>query len=82
MPPYPAASSAGCCAGSRLCAGARWTLHEAPDARWVSTEVMSFVDEHPAFVLFCPGGGGGQIEDRPAGGPLPKAAQALQARQP
>ena len=61
----------------------RWrplgTLHEAPDAARLPTEVMSFVDEHPAFVLFCPGGGGGQIEGRPAGEAFAEAARALQA---
>jgi UDP:flavonoid glycosyltransferase YjiC (YdhE family) len=55
------------------------TLHEAPDPARLPPELLSFVDEHPAFVLFCPGGGGGHIEGRPVGDAFAEAARALHA---
>lgn len=61
----------------------RWrplgTLHEAPDPARLPPELRSFVDHHPAFALFCPGGGGGDIEGRPVGEAFAEAARALHA---
>ncbi|MGE4072137.1 MAG: hypothetical protein AB7E72_13285 [Lysobacterales bacterium] len=63
--------------------GLRWrplgTLHEAPDPQRLPPELRDFVDAHPGFALFCPGGGGGRIEGRPAGDAFAEAARALQS---